>query len=80
MTTTYGGYPRPTRGDQVIGCITRNLMTHKCRGSIIVISISKSVEPNEDQKVLTSGFQQGFTSKTKRKMFMGFCLFGITSK
>ena len=34
-------------------------MTHKYRGSIIVLSISKSVEPNEEQKEMTSGFQQG---------------------
>ena len=27
-------------------------MTHKYRGSIIVLSISKSVEPNEEQKAL----------------------------
>ena len=27
------------------------VMTHKYRGSIIVLSISKSVEPNEEQKV-----------------------------
>ena len=33
------------------------LMTHKCRGSIVVISISKSVEPNEEQKEMISGFQ-----------------------
>ena len=26
------------------------LMTYKCRGSIVVLSISKSVEPNEEQK------------------------------
>ena len=32
------------------------LMTHKYRGSIIVLSISKSVEPNEEQKEMTSGF------------------------
>ena len=48
------------------------LMTHKYRGSIVVLSISKSVEPNEEQKVLTSGFPQGFTAGTKRKIFMGF--------
>jgi hypothetical protein len=30
-------------------------MTHKYRGCIIVLSINKSVEPNEEQKVLTSG-------------------------
>ena len=34
-------------------------MTHKYRGSIVVISISKSVEPNEEKKKMTSGFQQG---------------------
>jgi hypothetical protein len=32
------------------------LMTHKYRGCIVVLSINKSVEPNEEQKVLTSGF------------------------
>ena len=35
------------------------VMTHKCRGSIIVLLISKSVEPNEEQKEMTSSFQQG---------------------
>ena len=34
------------------------LMTHKCRGSIVVLSISKSVKPNEELKEMTSGFQQ----------------------
>ena len=34
-------------------------MTHKYRGSIIVLSISKSVEPNDEQKEMTSAFQQG---------------------
>ena len=33
------------------------LMTHKCRGSILVLSISTSVEPNEEQKEMISGFQ-----------------------
>jgi hypothetical protein len=32
------------------------LMTHKYRGCIVVLSINKSVEPNEEQKVLTSSF------------------------
>jgi hypothetical protein len=32
------------------------LMTHKYRGCIVVLSINKSVEPNEEQKLLTSGF------------------------
>ena len=31
-------------------------MTHKYRGSIVVLMISKSVEPNEEQKEMTSGF------------------------
>ena len=35
----------------------RGVMTHKLRGSIIVLSISKSVEPNEEQKEMISGFQ-----------------------
>ena len=39
------------------------MMTHKYRGSIIVLSISKSVEPNEEQKEMTSGFQQGVLCK-----------------
>ena len=33
------------------------MMTHKYRGSIVVLSISKSVEPNEEEKEMTSGFQ-----------------------
>src|SRR3990170_6445244 len=41
----------------------RALMTHKYRGSIIVLSISKSVEPNEEQKEMTSSFQQGILCK-----------------
>ena len=32
------------------------LMTHKYRGSIVVLSISKSVEPNEEQKEMISSF------------------------
>ena len=39
------------------------MMTHKYRGSIVVLSISKSVEPNEEQKEMTSGFQQGIQCK-----------------
>jgi hypothetical protein len=39
------------------------MMTHKYRGSIVVLSISKSVEPNEEQKEMTSGFQQGIFCK-----------------
>ena len=36
------------------GCYA--LMTHKYKGSIVVLSISKSDEPNEEQKEMTSGF------------------------
>ena len=39
------------------------VMTHKYRGSIIVLSISKSVEPNEEQKEMINGFQQGILCK-----------------
>jgi hypothetical protein len=47
------------------------LMTHKYRGCIIVFSINKSVEPNEEQKVLTNGFDQGFTVNTSKRVFRG---------
>ena len=33
-------------------------MTHKYRESIVVFSISKSVEPNEEQKEMAIDFQQ----------------------
>ena len=39
------------------------VMTHKYRGSIIVLSISKSVKPNEEQKEMTSDFQEGIMCK-----------------
>ena len=32
---------------------------YKYRGSIVVLLISKSVEPNEEQKEIPSGVQQG---------------------
>ena len=38
-------------------------MTHKYTGSIVDFSISKSVEPNEEQKKMTSDFQQGNVCK-----------------
>jgi hypothetical protein len=47
------------------------LMTHKYRGCIVVLSINKSVEPNKEQKVLTSGFDQGFTVNTSKRVFRG---------
>ena len=37
------------------------LMTHKYRRSIVVLSISKSVEPNEEQKEMISGFSVRFS-------------------
>ena len=39
------------------------VMTHKCRGSIKAFSISKSVEPKEEQKEMISGLQQGIFCK-----------------
>jgi hypothetical protein len=47
------------------------VMTHKYRRCIVVLSINKSVEPNEEQKVLTSGFDQGFTVNTSKRVFRG---------
>ena len=35
---------------------SKEVMTHKYRRSIIVLLTSKSVEPNEEQKEMTSGF------------------------
>ena len=46
----------PLKGLQIPKSYTL-LMTHKYRGSIVVLWISKSVEPNEQQKEMTSGFQ-----------------------
>jgi hypothetical protein len=45
------------------------VMTHKYRGCIVVLSINKSVEPNEEQKVLMSSFDQGITLKTSKQVF-----------
>ena len=42
-----------------IGDTLEVLMTHKYRGLIVGLSISKSAEPNEERKEMTSGFQQG---------------------
>jgi hypothetical protein len=46
-------------------------MTHKYRGCIIVLPINKSVKSNKEQKVLTSGFDQGFTVNTSKQVFRG---------
>ena len=35
----------------------KTLMTHKYKGSIVVLSISKNVKPNEEQKEMISSFQ-----------------------
>ena len=43
--------------------VYRAVMTHKYRGSIVVLSTSKSVKPNEEQKDMISGFQQGILYK-----------------
>jgi len=42
------------------------LMTHNRKGSIAAFSISKSVEPNEEQKVLISDSEQEITASTER--------------
>jgi hypothetical protein len=47
------------------------LMAHKYRGCIVVLLINKSVEPNEEQKALTSSFYQGFTANTSKQVFRG---------
>jgi hypothetical protein len=49
----------------------RYLMTHKYRWCIVVLSINKSVESNEEQKVLMSSFDQGFTINTSKQVFRG---------
>jgi hypothetical protein len=47
------------------------VMTHKYRGCIVVLSINKNIEPNEEQKVFTSGFDQEFTVNTSKRVFKG---------
>jgi hypothetical protein len=51
----------------------RAVIIHKYRGCIVVLSINKRVEPNEEQKVLTSGFDQGFTVNTSKWVFRSIC-------
>jgi hypothetical protein len=58
-------------GGKLLGVHYWGLMTHKYRGCIVVLSINKSVEPNEEQKVLMSGFDQGFTTNTSKRVFRG---------
>jgi hypothetical protein len=51
------------------GSSMQGVMTHKYRGCIVVLSINKSVEPNKEQKVLISSFDQGFTVNTSKRVF-----------
>ena len=41
-------------------------MTHDVMGSIAVFSMSKSVEPNEEQKVVASDFGKEIIASTER--------------
>ena len=47
-------------------------MTHKYKGSIIVLLKSKSVKPNEEQKVLTVDFSKVLLQALKEKYFWSF--------
>ena len=53
-------------------------MTLNVEGSIAVFSISKSVEPNEEQKVIASHFGKEITASTERQLFRGFL--GISNR
>ena len=48
------------------GARKRYLMTLNCRESFVAFSINKSVEPNEEQKVLVSDFGKEITAGTER--------------
>jgi hypothetical protein len=61
-------HPRPHAS---LATQSERVMTHKYRGCIVVLSINKSVEPNEEQKVLMSGFDQGITVNTSKQVFRG---------
>ena len=43
----------------------RALMTHKYRGSIVVLSVSRSVEPNEEHKEMKAVFSKVFSVNTE---------------
>ena len=58
-----GGEDEEIDVDEWRSVFANDLMTHKYKGSIIVLSISKSVEPNEDRKEMISSFQQGILCK-----------------
>ena len=53
-------------------------MIHDEMGSIAVFLISKSVEPNEKQKVVASDFGKEITTSTERYLFRDFL--GISNR
>jgi hypothetical protein len=67
FTATTNSFVGIHRDHQGVGC----LMTHKYRGCIVVPSINK-IEPNEEQKVLTSSFDQGIVVNASKQVFMCF--------
>ena len=48
------------------------MMAHKYRGSIVDFLISKDIDPNEEYKVLTNGFEQGNAVNTAIQSFWVF--------
>jgi hypothetical protein len=58
-------------GSEAAAPLHYGLMTHKYRGCIVVLLINKSVKFNEEQKVLTSSFDQGITVNTSKRVFRG---------
>src|ERR1044071_2024149 len=60
------------------GARKRYLMTLNVKGSIAAFSISKSVEPNEEQKVVASDFGKKITAGTEIILFRGFL--GISNR
>ena len=54
-------YDTPTAGLSQTTC----MMTHKYRGSIIVLSIIKSVEANEEMKEMISDFSKVFSASVE---------------
>src|SRR3954463_4366021 len=46
-------------------------MTHKYRWCITVLSINRSIDPNEEQKVLNSGMEQEIPVNTYQTDFSG---------
>src|SRR3954469_5152431 len=50
------------------------MMTHKYRRCIVVLSINRSVDPNEEQKVLSSGMEQEISIILSEQIFRGFLI------